>query len=798
MNKKLFASALFAAAAFVSTTASAAITYQNSNQSSATPATGYIQMGDAKVAAGGGSVRGNDLVIISGGGTPSDIPASAEIIVRLPKGLNFDGAPSYKVTPATPSLGLTLKDGSAFGDPTLDAPGVALFDANADGGMDRAVIVVGAAAAVGDKLAISINVVADSTATAGVKKASLIVNAGLAVTQNAVEVVAGFAEPVSAASGTKLSTADQGANAGVAVTTATFTVTVPKGTVGGSKITMTPQSKLTFGTGGTTVTYTVATPLAANPFTAASAFAAGPGTSSVSFTVDGAPTTSLKDDVQVVFMANQVDTVAGGTIGTRGLTLSGAVAGTAALVDVKANGSSAALTTLTVDPTNKNPVIVAGSSAPQALPSIVVTENFDGDAGALPGTSTITINAGTGLVFNAASTPTFAGGTWAATATVTASKVTVTILTNDVTTNLTIDGLMATAALTATGNLSLTVGNPGVGNDSATGPNSTLVVASATPVGTVSVKGPLTTAIKKTGPGSTAVTSTITLTEGTYGALTIVNKTQVQDAYFRLTPSNATIKAVTISYNGYPAGASPTIGVVTPCAAEAGVTTGAWLCEVESESTALVPTTSTISVAINYAAKATAAVGSTVAISVDGNSGVSGSATVANVGVATTATKGVVPDLTPGSTTAANLAPITIKENFTGAVTLANEFRLIAPAGVAFQDVANMLAGSTSLASATLTATFAPNDTLVMTTAATATITFTPKAIVASGQSGWLSFNIVDGNIDGARKAGITNESVMIAYANGTLGAVDAGANAAVNVGFEVTNAATGGLFLTL
>ena len=68
-----------------------------------------------------------------------------------------------------------------------------------DPARSRAVVVVGAAGIAGDSLTISVNVSADSTATAGVKKASLIVNAGLAVTQDVVTVVSAQLHPIQSA-----------------------------------------------------------------------------------------------------------------------------------------------------------------------------------------------------------------------------------------------------------------------------------------------------------------------------------------------------------------------------------------------------------------------------------------------------------------------------------------------------------------------------------------------------------------------------------------------------------------------
>jgi hypothetical protein len=352
---------------------------------------------------------------------------------------------------------------------------------------------------------------------------------------------------------------------------------------------------------------------------------------------------------------------------------------------------------------------------------------------------------------------------------------------------VTISGIKATATSSAAGNLSMTVGSPG-DPDKSTAPNDTLVVAKAVALGTVEIAGPKT--LSTTGPGAAAVTSTITFKETTYGALSIANQTQVQDAYFRLTPNAATIVAVTTSFSGYPS-ATPTIST---CYAENNVTTGAWICEITAESTAVTPTTSTISLAINYSAKSTAAVGSKITFTVDGNSNVSGSVDVANVGLATTATKGAIPDLTPGSTEANSFAKVTITEKFTGAVTQNNEFRLLAPQGVAFQNATETATASPGIVTATITATFNPNDTLVMTAATTATIVFTPQGILASGNTGFQSFTLIDGNIDGKRKAGISGESIMLAYGDGTLDALDAGANATVNVGFTTQNTVTGGL----
>jgi hypothetical protein len=790
MNKKLFASALFAAGAFVSTSALAALGFETSVGNTAD---GYLQTGNAKVAAGGSSVRANDIIINVG--AAADIPAStavakSEIIVRLPKGLNFSDVPSYKIAQATTG-GLTLKDSSEFGDPTLDDPGVTWSDANGDGGYDRAVVTVSSAGKAGDSLTISVNLTADSTATAGVKKISVVVNNSLAVPQDIVEVVSGFTEPVFSASGKKLVTVSQNALT-PSVSAAVFTVTVASGTASASKLTMTPESKLTFSGNGSTITYTINTPIKKALFTAANAFAAGAGTPSLSFTVSGTATV----DTQITFSVNEVATVKDIAVGTRGLMISGAAVGTAALVDVKKSGSSAALTTATKAAPNKVAEIVAGSSVQQALPTIDITENFDRDA--VGATGTITLTPSAGLKFGATSSITVVGTGWtleAPSATISATTGKLTLKLGNATggsKTVTISGLKATASKTATGDLSLTVGSPG-SPDSSTAPKDTLVVAKAVALGTVTVAGPKK--LNSTGAGGATQTATITLNETTYGALSTANDTDVADAYFRLTPSaEATISAIAVSFTGYDAGTSPTISA---CTKETNVTTGAWICKVTGESTKVTPTTSTISLAVSYNAGLKAALGSKVSITVDGNANVSGSADIANVGITTSATKGAVPDVKPGGTEAVSFATLTITEKFAGAVTNVREFRLIAPQGVAFQDAAGIAAASAGIATATITATFNPNDTLVMTTQRTATIVVTPRGILASSATGFQPFSIVDGNLEGKNKAGITAETIMLAYGDGTLGKLDAGADGAANIGFTVQNTVKNGLNTT-
>jgi len=788
MNKKLFKSALFVAAAFVSSIASAAITYDNS-VTDAIKGT-YEQDANAVVTAGGGSVRANDLIIL--GGNNGDIPADSEIIVRLPDGLNFDGEPSYLVGPATLTQGLTLQDATEFGDPTLDDPGIELFDTNGDGGMDRALVTVAAANLANDTLTISISLTAAADVTAGTKKASIIVNNGLAVTQNIVDVITADVDPLGN-TGDPIEVS-QALNEDVDTSGSTFVVTIPAGTAGGKTITLVPASGVQWATtgGSTTITWSNHTPFSVNPLSpvasasvsvnaASATVTAASSTATVTLATNWASTATNESPIQVNVSVSQANSLAGKT-GLRKLTVGGTagVSGAVSLFDALANGSEGTLTTGQTVTT-----IVAGSSAPQLLPTIQVDENFDDDMG-----QTVTITAGTGLTFVSVPATTTAGGVTGTVSVNAASTViTISMPSPSVGSNtMTLSGISATVSATASGDLAVTVDGTGT-----YAPNADkIVVANAVPVGGVSLSVSAAQ-VKTVGEDGIANSSNITLEEETYGAITTANATQVNDAYFRITPSsNADITAVTVTTAGYNAGTSPTIAVTTACAAETGVTTGAWLCEVEGESTNVQEGTSTVTVNVAYTTD-DASVGETVDMTFDGNSGVEGSVTVANVKIATTATvTGVIPDLTPGDTEAAALATITITESFAGAIDAGGtkSIRIIAPTGVSFQDAAS--SANTTVGTPSITATFGPNDTLIVQVASD-TITLDSKAIIADGLSGLLTFKLVDGDIDGNNGAGITGEEVIIAYA-GDLDALDAGDDGDVNVGFMISNTVAGGL----
>jgi hypothetical protein len=778
MKTKLFASAIFALGAIVSSTTALAASSNNSVVTNAN------QDGNAVTVAGGAAVRGNDLIISTSG---TEIAAKSEIVVRLPKGLNFEGAPTYMVT--TGGGGLTLVD--EFGGPTLDQPAVTWSDTDLDGGMDRAVVVVKGASTANNTLTISVNVTAGSDVAKGVKKASISVGNDVLDTQPVVEVLAALAEPVQVAA--TLVTASQEAKADVGTLTSTFIVTIPKGTAGSKTITIKPQTGLKFASSGSAITWKVHTPVASDPIKEVS-LNPNSDTASVNITIACAAAVcasadALKDDVQIAVTVSAMNTLDSKTTGKRGLDLSGVVTGSVDLLEVKANGSSAAITKTT--PAQTIPKLVVGRTSGQDLPSFTLTENFDGDLAVAGGSDTITITPNAGLTFDvSAKSPTLSGMVGSVTANATAMTITITANPANSST-ITISNLRGKATKTASGDLSIKVGTPGKnGNYKYTVNGVDLVLATAVAQGTVEVTGPKL--LSKTGPSGNTVTNTVTLKETTYGAVNLDGKTDVQSSYISVTPSaNATITAVALSYKNYAAGATPTIGA---CTKATGTTDGSYICVVTGESTAVTAGTSTISVAVDIAAKKTAEIGSTLDVTLGGNAGVSGSASLASVSVATTTTAGAVPDIKPGSTSAASLASVTIKENYTGAITVGKSFRLLAPAGVAFQNAAAVQA-STTVGTATITATFNPNDTLVI-QPSSSSISFTAKVVVASDVAGMQEFKLVDGDVNGTTGSGVglTEETLVLAYADGTLKALDAGSALSLAVGFSDHNAVSGGL----
>jgi hypothetical protein len=795
MNKKLFASAALAVSASLSSGFAAATTYDNSVTYSA-------QTKDALVNPGG-TARANSIVIISDG---SDMASGSKIVVRLPDGLNFASDPKFSVTQDTANEGLTLVDDTSFEDPTLGSDdngdpnvGISLGDYNGDGGNDRAEITVSGAAEADDVLVAHINVVADADAEVGSYNASVIVAGNLANTVKLVDVIA---TPLTSVveSGEDLITLDQRAADEQDTTDYAFHVIIPAGAENGDTVTLTPEGKVLWDDGTSTLTITdIYTPVDVAPLTGTivTGTAVDGTTGTVTLTLQGAPDGGWNNEVNLVLELNSAGIGEGSAVGDYGITVAGTagVSGTVDFFSVSENGSSAALLTgaeLTE--------IVVGSSAAQTLPAIVITENFDGDA--LDGTPTVTITAGDGLSFVANQTATITVGdaTLLAGGTSTSSVIVLNLADAAGTTKtITISDIKAIVESDATGNQSVTVGGAAI--DSATGPAGDVIeVSTAVAVGHVTVTGP--TSLGKVGPDTAANTASVSLSESTYGSLTRANYsstttatgTTTTEAYFSVVATGADVTAVSVVSLYEEIGSAPVIDNGGVCEVEeAGSDT--YVCVLTAESTALTGGAASNTITVDVTYTTTGAVGDTVSLTMDGNAGVAGSVDVATISESTTMTQGEIPILTEGLTSAQELGTFTITENFDGGLG-AGTFRLLAPAGVVFDSASAGLIfnGATPTA---IVSTFGVDDTLEISTAATPSLTVSGLEVSVSGSvSGYLEFQIIDGTSGTTTdKTGLTNVSaIWLGYADQSLTALDAGSAIAINAGFHAENTISGGL----
>jgi len=808
MNKKIFATALLAIAAFASTGASAAVTYQNSTDLS-------VAQGTDSIVGQGATTRANDIKLtIGSGGATGDLPKNGEIVVILPAGLNFSGVPSFLVGQQTTGAGLGLKDSGTFGDSTVgekygvaSTVGVALFDTNSDGGMDRAVVVASANAAQTDTVTISMDVTASADAKAGLKQARVSVNGA---TSN-VDLVRVQADDISSGTtsfaASKLVAVQQNlvGNTDIAISSAatpTVYITIPKGTKTGATVTLQPTGNVAWGQ-TSTITTTVLNPFnSANNTsvlggTVVSSITGGTGTTgltaTITLTVANAGTTGLPNDTTVRLNIDLLTLTgtATGTLGAQGLKVAGTakVTGNAYFYNVTKNGSSAALSS-----GEKVKQIVKGSTAFQPLPKITLTELFEGDIIGGTGTDTITITAGTGLSFQPTTSGlSITGGTFnAATASVTATKVVLTIASNTTGTRaITISGIKAKA--TATGDLSFTVGGAKI--DSQFGPaGDKIVVAKGVPVGTVSVTGP--TKLIKVGPGkvTNGVNAAVKLAETTYGSISKASIGQSEVAYISVTPSAGKLTAVTIAVTASWTG-EPTFLNSGACAVE---TTGSkkYICKINAESTALpLPGTNTVTITAAVSGEG-AVVGDTISLEIGGNVAVSGTVDVATV-LESSSTKvtGGITQVKEGLTETQKVSGFTISQSFNNSLA-DGKFRILAPQGVAFAEpLPSSKAGGSSTV---IVSTFNPNDTLLMssnTLGATGTITVTaPSVLIAGSISGNIEFSLIDGDTSGKLKTGLVGDSLTLAYADKSLTALTGGKDVALKVDYSKTQEIKGGL----
>jgi len=809
MNKKIFATALLAIATFVSTGVSAAVTFADSTDLS-------VAQGADSIVGQGATARANDIKItLSQTNADKELPKDGEIVVRLPEGLNFSGQPSFLVVRGA-SGNLSLKDSSSFGDATpgeaygvTPTVGVTLFDTNGDGGMDRAVAVAASNGGATDTVTISMDVTADAKATvsASPKQAVVSVNGTSGKVDLIVVQAADISKGVTSSATTKLITAQQAlsGNTDIGTTTPTVYITIPKGTKNNATVTLAPTGNVAWGQ-TSTITLTTITPFnsssnVASPLTGTlviSSVTNGTGaiglTQSITLTVANAGSAGLPNDTTVKLSIDKL-TLTGtttATTGEQGLKVAGTakITGVAKFFNVTKNGSSAALAKGA-----KVISLVKGSTAYQTLPSITLTELFEGDITGGTGSDTITISAGTGLSFEPLTAGiSITGATLGApSATITATKLVLTLATNTGNTlSMTISGIKAKG--TGTGDLSVKVGGKTI--DSQYGPaGDDIVVAKGLEVGKVNVTGPKK--LTKVGPAkvTTGTDAKVVLAETTYGSITKASIGASEVAYISVTPSSGKLTGANIAVTSAWTGA-PTFLDSGVCAIESK-DSKTYICKINAESTALpLPGTNTVTITAKVSGEG-AVVGDTIALEIGGNVGVSGTVDVATV-LESSSVKvtGGTTQVKEGSTEIQKVSGFVISQVFDNSLS-DGEFRILAPQGVAFVSGLEPSSKAGGTASDTVT-TFYPNDTLVMSSnalGATGTITVSsPSVLIAPSVTGDIVFSLIDGNVSGKAKIGLVAESLTLAYADKSLKALSGGKDISLKVDYDTTQEIVGGL----
>lgn len=754
------------------TTALAAVAMLFGAVAYAVPTSTTVDANYPLVASGGTVVFEDQIVTDVAGG---DLSIDDKVVLTLPTGVNFVGTPTATTSNAAGALKLSS---NSLGDPG-DTGLVSLTDTNGDGGMDRAEVTVRVAGAAGNVMVFKGSMTYVGTSTSGNLSPTVSVfdksgNAYTLVdTDNvlATKVKAGFdASPIALQSASTVYTLPNSTASAVA-NAVSYLITVPSGK--GSASTN-DNITFTFGTGiklDATSDVTVTT-LTDNAPTIgwAGANPANEGATSLTLTINSATTRSS----QYLVTFNVFDVTAQTTPTTVSLTLSGdaGLTGSATVAALSATGSTTKLT----GTTPVKATLVRSADALQTLPTFEITEIFPADFTA---GKTITIVPPTGVTLVGAGAA--AGAGTYATA-IASNKLTITLTAVAGTKEtITITGVTAKAASTAADDILLTVGSSITGEDP-NAPYTTLSVASAVDLGTVTVAGPTTKAT--VGRGTTGNAGTISLSESTYGAI----NTNSTFPYIRVAASSG------VTITGIVATPQSTLTFGTPVASVPA--DGSWTVPVTAESSAKITATTPATLVVTYSVSATSTIGADVVFTLSGDTNVSGTAAVATISNTTTnsvTTNTAIPNgaTSPNPVSAASL---TIKETYAAALTNAGKLRLIAPAGITFAATGHT---GTGLAGFVLGTTFAGNDTLelvVTSTGAVDTLSVIPKVYISStAAAGLANFSIVDGDLNNATKSAVTASTVAL-YHVGTLSALAAGADATVNLGYPLARTVTGGL----
>lgn len=762
------------------------------------------------VAPGGTFAFETQVLEQDGSTTAPGLTINDIVVMALPDGVNFSGTPTATVSPATGNS-LFLKNSS--GDPSTKGV-VTLSDTNDDGGMDRMQFEVATDAAAGDQIRINGSATYSGTSTKDNLEATIFIEetetapTGFERIDSKDNVLATktktLNKPLMQTADDEdiiIPNDDSGSSGEDPVSLpgiSSLIFTLPAGTEEDSKAVFTLGSGLRVDS-SSNITVTALTdnaPAITDPTLT---------DSSSSFTLTVPSDADVES--QYLLTATAFETSEISKAGPVAVNVSGAAAGSATIAILADNGSTTELTNSTI--TAADTKLVAGAEAFKLLPEIDITENFEGD---LASPDTITLLAGSGMEFDTGSTVTVtdnSGTDFTTTVTVEDDNIEIAITGNgaDGADTITIGGIEARATDTASGTLNIQVGDPDAAGESSNVPGSVLSIATAQANGMPVVEGPDDPDSVGTGAG----TGTVTVTEPNYGSVTKANATSTSPAFLRIASNvsgisvtgvsvdqsaESTAGACGIDFGGGPGGGPVVAGAASPA-------DGSYIVSLTAESCKADVT----DLVISYSIKSSVPVGTDVAFALTSNIGVEGTAVVATVNPTTKNSVGTIPSVDPGSTEIQTLAPITIGENFAGALTLTDPgtdagvptIRLLAQGNSISFAPGSVVSGATTV---TVDTTVRANDTLVITgftdTGGKDSITVTPRAFIEASapEDSLLPLSIADGDGDPDTDDDVTNVvtgPVNVAY-TGDVDPLDAGSAQSVNIGFKVTNTVEGGV----
>lgn len=743
---------------------------------------------DVPLVTTGGTVVFDNQVITDVGG--DDLEADSKVVLLLPEGTNFSGTPT-----ATSTGGTQLSINSA-GDPGTNGQ-VTLTDTDGDGGNDRAEVTVALGSNGG-----SVTFKGSLTYSGGTATADLgNLNPSISIRDDMGTVIQADIDNV-------LATVVKAERAGtVALNAALPTLqnadttqvlgedlllTVPAGTGTSSandEVTVTFGPDVTIPNVNDVNTITVLTDGAVAPAVALTMDSDG-------FTLDFG--TALARESQFLISIGDITTEEQSAPTNVSVTLSGdaGVTGSADVASLEDNGSTVGLEGSTGDP-DGNPIeLVRGAAKSRESTDILIEEIFGSD---LNNGETITFTAESGLQFDVSGgDPDVIGVATASTVTYTDAdaddlidEFTVTLagMTGGVD-EIEIENIFLVASSTAGSSLEVAVGSDE--DDDPQAPDTDIVLATTVNRGDTAV-GAFQTSVPKVGPGTDGNTVNVFITEETYGAVS----TASNFPFIQFTPIDGVeINSITV-VNDATAGPGAGEAVDLANGDPAVPADGSYIVDVlmeSSEASEIDGTASDILLQINYDIDSDVPVGTTVTFDVGGNARVDGTVIAATVENNTTsAVEGAIPDYEP-SNQVREFAELVITENFTNAVTEGGQFRIIAPTGVTFDG--DVVADRVGIQAATVATTFLANDTLLITAGtenADDERKITAEGIIGSlAADGLLEFSIVDGNQSATNKAGVSADTVNLVF-NGTIEALDVGADITVNAGQSTTKTIAGG-----